>query len=225
MNNRLFKQSLLTLLLVLLASSCSDRFGDDLRSLGSRVEVLESSVLKANTELEALSTIIKTILSNGYIKEIKDKANGSYEVTMIYYTFKKDKDGNEVATPVEKTYTLQNGNPGESADLNITVKQENGIWYWYVYNKEDSNVTKIRAGGVDGKDGKADEILPQLRINHETGMWEILTDGVWKSLGIRADGKDGGPAIIQNIHQEGNIVYIELYGGQIIPVKAAPTQE
>lgn len=228
MINRLFKQSLLALSLVLLATSCSDRFGDDLRSLGSRVEELEKQVLQVNKEIEALSTIIRAIQSHGYISNIIDNGDGTYKVEMTY--FENPDDPNSKAI---KEYILHNGKDKNDEPLNICVKTDpsDGLWYWWVDNDWllDENNEKVRVGGKDGVDGTTDEIFPKVRINHTTGFWEIFNNGNWETIGgenpVRADGTNGGPALIQDIWQEDDVVYIKLNSGIIIPIPAYKSTE
>ena len=65
----------------LAVTSCSDKFGDDLRSLGSRVEILESRVLEMNTSIEYLQQLLLTIQSNGYATDVVKNSDGTYTVT------------------------------------------------------------------------------------------------------------------------------------------------
>lgn len=217
MEKKITKQLLLALLLVLLATSCSDRFGDDLRGLGSRVEVLEKSALEAGQEIEALWTLLKAIQSNGYISNIIENSDGSFTVEMTYYT--DPDDPNSKAT---KTYTLRSGNNGKDISTSIGVSQfSDGFWYWTINNNwlKDANGNMVLAGGKDGKDG----IAPKVRIvtnNEGKRIWQISTDGgnTWTDMKdekgnvIYADGKED---VFDSIYIEGNQLVLKLKGNPV----------
>jgi hypothetical protein len=202
MNKRIIKQSLLALSLLLFVTSCSDKYGDDLRGLGSRVEELEKKALEAGKEIDALWTLIKTIRSNGYVSNIIENSDGSFTVEMVYFT-----DPDDPNTKATKTYTVHPGTNGQEASLVISVKQDpyDGEWYWVLNGDwlKDAYGNRVRASGRDGKDGSdgtngkdgkdgKDGVVPQVRIN-SSGMWEYSPDGgtTWISTGKPANGKDG----------------------------------
>lgn len=196
MNKRRIKYSLLALSLFLFVTSCSDRFGDDLRDLGSRVEELEKKTLEAGQEIEALWTLVRTIQSNGYISNLIENSDGSFTIEMTYY-----KDSNDPNSKATKTYTIHPGTDGREASLIISVKQDtyDGLLYWTLNGDwlRDNNGNKVRASGKDGKDGidgkdGTDGVKPKIRINGD-GIWEFsVDDGTsWISTGQAADGKDG----------------------------------
>ena len=178
-------------------SSCNDNDGDQLRGLGSRVEILEDEVLKRNRLIqeqnEALAEIQVMIDENGVITDIVENADGSYTITFS--------DG--------RTITLRDGDngkdgkdgrDGQEATLIVTVRQDiDGQWYWVLNGQWllDNNGNKVPAGATDGADGRNgrnghDGIPPQMRINND-GIWEVSTDGgkTWISTGVPANGKDG----------------------------------
>ena len=71
----------------------------------------------------------------------------------------------------------------------------------------DGNGNKIRAGGIDGKDGDNAvsnldaTCIPLVRINASTLCWEISTDGgtTWTPTDIKAVGKNGEHDIFQSV--------------------------
>ena len=196
--------------MALLTTACSDKFGDDLRSLGGRVEVLEQRVLEMNTDLESLQTMILTIQQNGYITSVTRNQDGTTTITF--------NDGHSVTLRDGRTgqdgADGQDGQDGQEATLLMGIRQaSDGMWYWTLNGQWllDSDGNKVRAGATDGKDGEdgqdglngrdghdgrdgQDGIVPQMRINDE-GFWEVSTDGglTWQNTGVQANGKDGEP--------------------------------
>lgn len=239
MNKRIFKQSLLALMLPLLVASCSDRYGDDLRSLGNRVEALEGTVLEAGKEIEAMWTLVKTLQSNGYISNIVENSDGTVTIEMTYFT-----DPDDPTSKSTKTYTLHPGTDGKEANMVISVKQDpyDGVWYWTLNGDwlRDNNNNRVRAGGRDGKDGKdgkdgsdgKDGVMPNLRVSPD-GYWQISTDGgyTWTYITVGGqqvaangkDGKEGRPDIFKSIElsPDGKSVIITLSTGQVytVPLK------
>ena len=171
---------LIVVVFSLIISSCDDKYNNQLRDLGTRVEILENSVLQMNQQTEDLYKLVKAIEGNGYITKIEKNADGSY--TLIF------NDGS--------SYTLRDGKDGDDANMTISVKKhEDGFYYWWIIKDNvgtwllDDNDNKVRAGGVDGKDG----IVPKWRIKN--GKWEISYDNgtTWISTGVNANGEDGRP--------------------------------
>lgn len=238
MNKRIIKHSLLALSLLLFVTSCSNRFGDDLRDIGTRVEKLEDDIDKLKTfnkDIETLQAIMLIIQKNGYISNLKDNGDGSFTITMTYI----DENGQEKN---KESITLRpgkdgaDGKDGEEASMLISVKQDpyDGLWYWTINGDwlRDANGNKVRAGGRDGKDGKdgidgtdgTDGVVPKVRVNNE-GMWEYSPDGgtTWITTGAPAngkDGKDGTPDIFRSIvlSEDGTYITIILSDGQTIQV-------
>ena len=180
-------------------SSCKDKYGDDLRGLGRRVEILEDSLPKKNIEIQAIHTILYTINNNGYISKVVDNNNGTYTIT-----FKNN--GTEQDFTLRHGTQGKDGKDGSSDNFVIGVNKANdGVWYWTLNGQWiiDGDGDRMRAGGIDGKDGVdgkdgKDDInlslpIPITRINPITRLWEISSDGgiTYVSTGILADGKDG----------------------------------
>ena len=183
-------------------SSCNDKYGDDLRGIGRRVEILEDSLLVQNKRIENIQTILYTIDKNGFITQVIKNPNGTYTI--------KFNNG--------KSVTLHDGSDGvdgrdaSTDDFNVSVaKAEDGLWYWtvngeWVIGKDGK---PMRAGAYDGKDGKdgKDDInmsltVPVSRINPETRFWEISLDNgaTYTSTGVYADGKDGRDGIATELN-------------------------
>jgi len=193
-----------------LFTSCNEYY-EDMDSLGKRVEVLEDSVLSIDNSLQFLELLTKTIETQGYITRIEDHEDGSCTIHMMG-------DFDNTGTLTERTITLASGrngikglkgDDGKAIDQLLGVaKDDNGRAYW-IFNgeplvDEDGNI--IYVNGPDGNKGekgdKGDQgksingsnaKMPQVRVNEDTGMWEISTDGgkSWNSTGVVAKGDEG----------------------------------
>jgi len=186
-------------------TACTD-YQDEIDALDYRVTVLENLVRQLNSDLESMQVIVTAMETGDYITNVTENSQG-YIITFNKsgaIVIKDGKDG-------------QNGRDGKDAQTpNISVKQgEGGYWYWTINGEwiTDSNGNPVRANGLDGKDGKdgqdgkdgkdgengkngkdgKDAVSPQVRINEDTGIWEISIDGglTWISTGTSATGKDG----------------------------------
>jgi hypothetical protein len=174
-------------------SSCNDKYGDDLRGIGRRVEILEDSLLSQNISIEKIKKILDVIDKNGYVKAVIKNPNGSYTIQFSNGTSVVLHDGTDG----------KDGRDASADEFYVSVaKGEDGAWYWTVNGEfiigEDGN--PMRASAIDGKDGKDGKddidlslIIPTSRINPVTRIWEISTDGgiTYVSTGILADGRDG----------------------------------
>jgi len=195
---------------LLTTASCSDKFGDDLRDIGSRVEVLEESVLQINKDVETLHTIITIIESQGYVTDVARNQDGTYTITF--------NDGSQVTLRDGKTGSDgRDGKDGKENTLNISVAQDaDGIWYWTLNGEWilDANGEKMRAGAVDGKDGRdgTNGKNGQNGINGRNG--KDGRDGKDGKDGI--DGKDGKSTTafpIIRINETTNLWEISTDGG------------
>ena len=134
-------------------SACDDRFGDELRSIGHRVEVLEDSLLQINNDMELLREVLVTIQKNGFVTDITHLPDGTYSITF-----------NDGRTVVLRDGLIgadgRDGEDGTSESLNISVQMgEDGRWYWTLNGEwlldNDGNVMPVT--GEDGKDGRDGE--------------------------------------------------------------------
>ena len=183
----------------LLLSSCEDKYGDQLRDVGARVEYLEDHIPQINADIAALWQLIKTIEENGYVTEVVKNNDGTTTIRFNdghTVTVRNGKDGSDGTDG-------QDGQDGQEATLIIGVwKDVDGQWYWTLGGQWllNGNGDRMPAGALDGKDGKDGRdgnagyvVVPQVRINPDTRHWEISTDGsrTWTDTGVVADGRDG----------------------------------
>lgn len=209
------KKILLSALMLtgIMATSCTD-YQDEINALDSRVTKLENLANEINTNLKALQDLAKAIGDGDYITNITKTTDG------YVINFKKN----------DPVYIIDgvDGKDAQAPDISIAQDPTTGEWYW-VLNGDWLLVDgqKIRANGKDGKDGK-DAIAPQVRINPDTGMWELSTDGgyTWIPTGTPAiakgkDGKDGNQFIKSVMYYadgEGEYLVITLMSGQELKI-------
>ena len=237
MNKIIIKHSLLALLLTIVMASCSDKFGDDLRDLGSRVEALEDNTdrLKTfNENIALVQEIIAIIQRNGYISSLKDNGDGSFTVVMTYV----DENGNVINESPKTIAPGKEGTDGKEANFFISVRQyTDGLWYWVIDKTGngdwqwllDENDKMVRAGAQDGKDGKdgQDAIAPMVRIVNGTdgkSIWQISTDGgnTWNDMDLQVspDGVDGSELYFEYVRlsDDGRYLIIKIKGS-VYPFK------
>ncbi|MBQ9650094.1 MAG: hypothetical protein IJV25_06690 [Prevotella sp.] len=193
----------LILLTSVMVTSCNDyNYTEQLQNLGRRVEVLEETLSDYNADLSALQVIVNTLETQGYITHITNHNDGSYTLTFNTNETITIRDGKQGRDG-------QDGRDGQVLDFMISVaKDADGIWYWTMNGEWmlDAEGNKFPASATDGKDGRDGKdghdgqnnpdnpaIIPQVRINEDTRLWEISTDGgkTWQNTGVSADGKDG----------------------------------
>jgi hypothetical protein len=235
-----------------LTTSCTD-YQDEIDALEYRVTVLENLVKRVNSDITSIQTILDAMEGGDYITNVTNTDDG-YIITFA----------NEGAIVITDGKDGERGERGRDAQApNVSVQQDSdGLWYW-VLNGEwlVVNGQKIRANGIDGRDGKdgvdgqdgkdgvdgedgkdgidgvdgkdgrdgvdgkdGKAISPQLRINQESGVWEISTDGgeTWISTGTPATGKDGkdgqdADSLIESVNVttsvDGDVVVFKLRNG------------
>lgn len=138
-----------------------------------RVETLEKASDQMNADIKSLQSILEAMQNNVTITGVVSTENG-YKISFS--------DGTEA--------TITNGADGVSAPEISVRKDEDGLYYWTSGGEwllVDGQ--KVRATALDGKDATA----PEVRINTETGEWEISTDegATWQSTGVSAKGEAG----------------------------------
>ena len=184
-------------------SSCYD--DTDLRNsvddLTGRVESLEEFRDQVQSDITSLQDIIEKIQSAVTIDNVVDDGDG--------YTINFS-DGTSI--------TIKDGVDGEDGMTppSITVVEEDGVYYWALENADGS------VDFIEGPDGEripvtGDAVAPQVRINPQTGNWEISTDGgqTWQDTGMPSTG-GSGDSIFESVDQDDSYVYLTLRGGTVI---------
>lgn len=185
--------AVLAIALPTLLASC-DKYGDDLRQLGSRVEVLEKKVLEAGEELTALKRIVETVEGQNRVTDVVHNSDGSYTITFAS------------SGPV----TLRNGRQGEAGErgsdgngLELSVAQAaDGLYYWTINGEwmVDGEGNKLRASALDGTDGRDGVDGQDGRDGHDGVDGKDGHDGVDGKDGKDGrDGKDGKDDLSTNV--------------------------
>lgn len=232
--NHIIMRRTITYLLAaaLVAISCSQEFDDSkiwdkLDDHESRITIVEEQCRQMNANILSLQTIVYALQSNDYITSVAPITESD---KIIGYTISFTK-----SAPIT-IYHGKNGADGRDGVNGSTpiigVKQDNdGIYYWTLDGEWllDNDGNKIKAQGIDGKDGTngndgadgndgidgtngqdgangKDGITPQLKI--EDGFWYVSYDNgqSWIRLGNASgeDGEDGidgidGDSFFQNV--------------------------
>lgn len=172
-------------------SSCGEDYDDselrgDIENLESRITALEEWQKSVNTDIRSLQNLVKALEDKDYVTAVTPLEDGTgYVISFL-------KSGN---------VTIKHGEKGEDGTTPvISVKQDSdGKHYWTVNgewlldNGNKMPVTGEKGDKGDKGDKGADSIAPQVRINTDTNLWEISTDGgkTWTSTGIKATGDKG----------------------------------
>lgn len=172
-------------------SSCGDDYDDselrgDIENLDSRITALEEWQKSVNTDIRSLQSLVEALEDKDYVTAVTPLEDGTgYVISFL-------KSGN---------VTIKHGEKGEDGTTPvISVKQDSdGKHYWTVNgewlldNGNKMPVTGEKGDKGDKGDKGADSIAPQVRINKDTNLWEISTDGgkTWTSTGIKATGDKG----------------------------------
>lgn len=227
---RLF--ALVVSVLALVVASCSyddAAIWDKVNGLEDRIVKLEELCKKANSDIEALRTIVEALQQNDYVVSVAPVIEGG---KTIGYTITFAKSG-EV--------TIYNGKDGVDGDgnyvPNIGVKKDvDGIYYWTLDGEWllDESGNKVPAqgkqgadgaqgeqgqpgedgqDGQDGKDGK-DGVTPKLKI--ENDYWYVSYDNgaTWSVVGkATAEGTSAGDSIFERVEVENDFVIFYLTDG------------
>ena len=193
-------------------SSCGDDYDDselrsDIENLEGRIPALEEWQKSVNTDIRALQSLVAALEDKDYVTAVTPLEDGTgYVISFL-------KSGNVTIKHGERGEQGENGEDGTTPV--ISVKQDSdGKHYWTVNgewlldNGNKMPVTGEKGDKGDKGDKGADAIAPQVRINTDTYLWEISTDGgkTLTSTGVKATGDKGttgaqgpqGDAIIAN---------------------------
>ncbi len=153
---------------------------DAVNGIKDRVETLEKASAQMNADIKSLQSIVEALQNKVTITEVVSTENG-YKISFS--------DGTEA--------TIANGADGVSAPEISVRKDEDGLYYWTIGGQWLTvDGQKVRASALDGKNATA----PEVRINAQTGEWEISADGgaTWQSTGVSAKG-EAGDSLFANV--------------------------
>ena len=239
---RLF--ALVVSVLALVVASCSyddTAIWDKVNGLEDRVAKLEELCKKANSDIEALQTIVEALQQNDYVVSVAPVIEAGktvgYTITFAKsgeVTIYNGKDGKDGADG-------KDGVDGDGGYIpNIGVKKDvDGIYYWTLDGEWllDESGNKVPAqgeqgadgaqgeqgqpgedgqdgqDGQDGKDGK-DGVTPKLKI--ENDYWYVSYDNgaTWSVVGkATAEGTSAGDSIFERVEVENDCVIFYLTDG------------
>lgn len=183
------KKTLLCLLaLVAIVVAGCKNYDDDIDALDKRVTALEEWQKTVNTNISSLQTIVDALQKKDYVTSVTTLADGT---------------GYQISFQNSGSITIKNGTNGKDGTTPVigVDKYTDGNYYWTIDTGsgakwlKDASGNMIRTTGDKGATGAAgkDAISPQLRINSDTNVWEISTDGgkTWTSTGVNATGATG----------------------------------
>ncbi|MDR1343047.1 MAG: DUF4988 domain-containing protein [Prevotellaceae bacterium] len=174
-----------------------------------RLAALKARQTTVNGNIDALKGIAAALQSNDYVTGVTaftDPAPGGYRINFT-------KSPQVTIRNSEKGETGEDGEKGETGATapQIGVREDGGVYCWTLGGEwlEDADGNKIPVTGPQGPSGPqgppgATGITPTLRINPDSGDWEVCLAGGcdegcnegWKSLDVKATGNDGStPAI------------------------------
>ena len=178
-------------------SACGDDYDDselrgDIENLEGRITALEEWQKSVNTDIRSLQSLVAALEDKDYVTAVTPLEDGTgYVISFL-------KSGNVTIKHGERGEQGEKGEDGTTPV--ISVKQDSdGKHYWTVNgewlldNGSKMPVTGEKGDKGDKGDKGADAIAPQVRINTDTNLWEISTDGgkTWTSTGVKATGDKG----------------------------------
>lgn len=187
------------LAMLLSVSACFDdsALKDSIDDLNGRVEALEDFRDQVQSEIDALQDIVAKLQSQVTVNSVEQNSDGSYTIRFS--------DGTSA--------TISDGQDGMTPPTIIVILGEDGEYYWGYENPDGSEEFLL---DDQGNKIKVTADAPQVRINPQTGNWEISTDGgnTWEDTGMPSEGT--GDSLFLSVEEDDDYVYIELRNGEII---------
>lgn len=173
-------------------NSCAD-FSTDIENLKGDIENLEDRVAALETRLNDEISALKTLLE-GKINALEGKVDGLVTVSKC----EKDGDNYKVTLSDGSSFTVY---PEYKEDLTglVTTTEIGGVLYWAVYEDGKPVVVTDKAGSPV----PVVDVVPQVRVDAETGYVEISFDGGSEWIGVGYD----EPCVFTDVE----IVYTDNY--------------
>ena len=193
---------LLAALLVLTLSSCSYDDSDlwnSVNGLSERLDQLENSMQEDINSL----------------KSLLEKLN-QQEVTVDSAV--ETADGWTVTFSDGTTVTIARGGSDNWSPVLVIVEEAGDFWWAYRTAEGDT----VRLTDAEGNPIPAAAVAPRVRINPETGMWEISADGgtTWENTGVAASQEEEEPGFFNDVRFEDGMLVVELLDGTVIRLPA-----
>lgn len=182
-------------------ASCGDDYDDtelrnDIDKLENRVTALEEWQQSVNTDIQSLKSLVTALENKNHITDITAIVENGEET------------GYTLSFQTGKTITIKHGKNGTNGKDGTTpsigtYKDTDGVYYWTVNGSplKDENGYKLPVTGEKGDQGNSgsNAIAPQVRINADSYIWQISTDGgkTWADMKdaqgntIKATGEKG----------------------------------
>ncbi len=184
--------------------SCTKNYQGQIDDINDRLSKLENWQKSVNTNISALQSSIKALESNDFVTSVTPLSDGSgYEITF--------KNSGKI--------TIKNGKDASTSLMGVTLID--GVLYWTVDYNDGKGAQPLldKDGNKIPTTGK-DAIAPQVRINTDSGIWEVSTDGgkTWNSTGVKAQGDsffksvtDTDPNFIELVLTDGQVIKMPKY--------------
>ncbi|MBO4567119.1 MAG: hypothetical protein J5695_07820 [Bacteroidales bacterium] len=184
---------------------------EKINDLDARLTVVENTLNSLNSEVQSLSSIVKTLEKRVYITGIV-QVDGGYKISFS--------DGNN--------YTLGGGQASSNAPI-IGIAESGGVYYWTqtiggnTSWLTDANGNKIPVTGSDGANG-TNGVTPTLGVS-EDGYWIVSYDN-GKHFDYLLD-ENGNPikascnctSFFQSVTYANGILTFVLLDGTVIPIE------
>ncbi|HIZ85789.1 MAG TPA: DUF4988 domain-containing protein [Candidatus Coprenecus stercoravium] len=190
------------MLLLVSLGSCSkyDDSGirDYMSEISGRVDSLESRVDSIQSTINTLQALVdrqQGRITVDSVEQLKDSVAIHFSDGKIV-SLADGEDGNPAS----------DGTPGSTPAAITVVKGEDGVYYWATV-KEGEEPKVIE---VDGKKFPTSTEAPKIRINEESGYWEVYSNGEWKTTNVSAE--DAGATYITKIEEKETTIDVTLAG-------------
>ena len=171
----------------------------------SRLKELERICSQANTNIEALQTIVSALQERDYVTGVAPIKEGD---KVLGYTITFSKSG---------AVTIYHGKDGHTPVISVKMDTD-GVWYWSIDGEWllDSEGNKVKAIGIDGQNGTngTDGVTPKLKI--ENGQWYVSYDGgeTFDSEPLGQATGDKGYTMFDQVTYDEDYIYITMSDGQ-----------
>ena len=192
---------LLAALLMLTLSSCSYDDSDlwsSVNGLTERLDQLENSMQE---DINSLKTLLEKL--------------NQQEVTVDSAV--ETADGWTVTFSDGTTVTIARGGSDNWSPVLVIVEEAGDFWWGY----RNAEGATVRLTDAEGNPIPAAAVAPRVRINPETGMWEISADGgtTWENTGVAAS-QEEEPGFFNDVRFEDGMLVVELLDGTVIRLPA-----
>lgn len=204
--------------MLLLVGVVACKYNDDdlwnkINSLDDRIASLEDRLNQMNSDITSMSTIVNALENSVTVSNVKNKDDGSYEISFS--------DGQKI--------TIKNGKDGVDAPI-IGIDQLDGVYYW----TQTVQGTKSWLTDADGNKiavAGASAITPRLKVgaddywmvSYDNGVSyiQILNDKGKPVKAVGRNGQDGesgmnGDSFFRDVKVENGELILTLMDGSIV---------